>query len=153
MNAGDPNVTQLLRAVSAGDRANVDALMEAIYADLKRIAASHMRRERADHTLQPTALAPQAYVRLLDQHATDWKARAHCFAVASMVIRRILVDHARERAAEKRGGGRARTPFDRVELASNPRSIDLVALDEALGELAAIDERQARIVEMRFFGG
>jgi RNA polymerase sigma factor (TIGR02999 family) len=153
MSGTDPNVTQMLRAVANGDRGQLDALMRVIYEDLRRIAASHMRQERSDHTLQPTALAHEAYVRLLDQRSTDWKDRAHFFALASMVIRRILVDHARERAAEKRGGGRKRTPFDRIELANDPRSLDLVALDEALEELASIDERQARIVELRFFGG
>jgi RNA polymerase sigma-70 factor, ECF subfamily len=153
MGQSPADVTMLLRAAASGERRNIDALMGAIYEDLRRLAVSHMRGERRDHTLQPTALVHEAYVKLVDQRNTDWKDRLHFFAVASRIIRRILVDHARERLADKRGGGRTRIPLDDRDVAVPARDIDLVALDEALAELAELDEQQARIVELRFFGG
>lgn len=153
MDESPVNVTQLLRAVSAGDRRSVDALMAAIYGDLKRLAINHMQGERRDHTLQPTALVHEAYLKLIGQRTTDWKDRVHFFSVASRIIRRILVDHARERGAAKRGGGRGRSDLDLTQIALSGPGIDVIALDEALTELAAIDLRQAEIVEMRFFGG
>lgn len=150
-SAGD--VTQLLRAAASGERQNLDALMAAIYDDLRRLAISHMRVERDGHTLQPTALVHEAYLKLIDQRATNWTDRVHFFAVASRIIRRILVDHARERQAAKRGAGRERVALEQADVFAPASDVDLVALDEALTELAAIDERQAKIVEMRFFGG
>ena len=147
------NVTQLLRAAASGERRDLDALMAAIYDDLKRLAVSHMRAESRDHTLQPTALAHEAYIKLIDQRVTDWRDRVHFFAIASRVIRRILVDHARERLAQKRGGGRERVALEHAEPEAPERGVDLIALDEALAELAQLDERQAKIVELRFFGG
>lgn len=153
MEHSNGDVTQLLRAAASGERADLDALMAAIYADLRRLAVSHMRAERDDHTLQPTALVHEAYIKLIDQRSTEWKDRVHFFAVASRIIRRILVDHAREHLALKRGGGRERVSIDQDALAAPIDGVDVVALDEALAELAAIDERQASIVEMRFFGG
>lgn len=153
MSENDPNLTSLLRAVATGDRQDADALMNAIYGDLKRLAASHLRAERQDHTLQPTALVHEAYIKLIDQRSTDWKDRIHFFSIASRIIRRILVDHAREKQALKRGGGQARVPLEQVEVFVGQPGVDPVALDEALNELAAIDARQAQIVELRFFGG
>jgi RNA polymerase sigma-70 factor, ECF subfamily len=147
------NLTQLLRAAAAGGRGNVDALMAAIYDDLRRLALGHLRSERQDHTLQPTALVHEAYLKLIDQRLTDWKDRAHFFAVASRIIRRILVDHARERGAAKRGGGSSRVAIDDVELAASDEGVDLMALDDALAALAEIDAVQAQVVEMRYFGG
>ena len=146
-------ITRLLHAASDGGREDVDALMVAIYGDLRRIAMSQMNHERGDHTLQPTAVANEAYLRLIDQHSTTWNDRIHFFAVASGVIRRILVDHARSRNALKRGGGARRLPLGTVDPAAADPEVDLVALDEALKELHEINERQARVVEMRFFGG
>ena len=157
MSDASANVTQLLRAAASGDRRDLDALMNAIYGDLRRLAVAHMRAERDDHTLQPTAVVHEAYLKLVDQRNTDWKDRAHFFAVASRIIRRLLVDHAREREAAKRGGGvggRARRiPIEEAELAAPMPDAELVALDEALTELATLSERQAQIVEFRFFGG
>lgn len=147
------NVTQLLRAAASGERRDLDALMGAIYNDLRRLAVSHMRSERDDHTLQPTAVVHEAYLKLVDQRTTDWKDRAHFFAVASRIIRRLLVDHAREREAAKRGGGARRIGLDDADLTAAMPDAQLVALDEALTELAALNDRQAQIVELRFFGG
>lgn len=153
MGESQADITLLLRAASSGERNDLDALMAAIYDDLRRLAVSHMRGERDDHTLQPTALVHEAYMKLVDQRSTDWKDRLHFFAVASRIIRRILIDHARERLAAKRGGGGERLRVDDMDPAAPVPGIDLLALDEALEELAAIDERQAKIVELRFFGG
>lgn len=153
LSEADPNVTRLLQAAASGHRGDLDALMAAIYADLRRLAVVHLRGERADHTLQPTALVHEAYIRLVDQRTTDWRDRAHFFAVASRIIRRILVDHARERLALKRGGAGERLRIDESQLSEPARGLDLIGLDEALTDLAALDERQARIVELRFFGG
>jgi RNA polymerase sigma factor (TIGR02999 family) len=147
------NLTQLLRAAASGERQDLDALISAIYADLRRLAVGHMQSERDDHTLQPTAVVHEAYLKLIDQRATEWKDRIHFFAVASRVIRRILVDHARERLALKRGGGGGRISIEQTEVVAPTRGVDLVALDEALQELDAIDAQQAKIVELRFFGG
>lgn len=153
MSESRDDITLLLRAAASGERADLDALMTAIYADLRRLAVSHMRSERDDHTLQPTAIVHEAYLKLVDQRSTDWKDRLHFFAVASRIIRRILIDHARQRLADKRGGGDTRLRLDDYEPAAPMRDVDLLALDEALAELAQIDEQQARIVELRFFGG
>ncbi len=153
MSDAQANLTSLLRAASSGERDDVNALMAAIYDDLHRLAAGHMRGERRDHTLQPTALVHEAYLKLIDQRSTDWKDRAHFFSVASRVIRRILVDHARGRLADKRGGGQRGLSLHDVEPAAPGAGIDLIALDEALNELQELDPRQAEIVELRFFGG
>ena len=149
-----PNdITQLLRAAASGERGDQEALMKAIYDDLRRLAVSHMSSERPDHTLQPTALVHEAYLKLVGQHSTDWADRLHFFSVASRIIRRILIDHARERRAQKRGGAADRVSMDAVDVPFDDREVDLIALDDALKDLAQIDERQARIVELRFFGG
>lgn len=153
MGDSTADLTHLLRAAGSGQRRDLDALMAAIYDDLRRLAMHHLRGERADHTLQATALVHEAYLKLIDQRSTDWKDRMHFFAVASRIIRRILVDHARERLALKRGGGGERLKIDQIEVAAPLPDLQLVALDEALTELADIDAQQAKIVELRYFGG
>lgn len=153
MGDSEANITQLLHAVASGDRRDMDALLAALYDDLHRLAQKHLRSERPDHTLQPTALVHEAYLRLVDQRSTTWTDRLHFFAVASRVIRRILVDHARADLALKRGGGRTRIPLDDVDLGGGERELDMLALDEALEELTALDAQQAQVVELRFFGG
>ncbi len=153
MSESGADITRLLRTAGSGDRRDLDALMAAIYDDMRRLAVSHLRGERDDHTLQPTALVHEAYLKLVDQRNTDWNDRLHFFSVASRVIRRILIDHARERLADKRGGGASRLRVDNHEVAAPARGVDLLALDEALAELADLDEQQAKIVELRFFGG
>ncbi len=153
MSETSANITALLRAAASGGRDNLDALMAAIYDDLHRLAAAHLRGERPDHTLQPTALVHEAYLKLIDQRSTDWRDRAHFFAIAARVIRRILVDHARQKESAKRGAKRERLPLDQVEPASPETNVDLVALDEALEALNELDPRQSKIVELRFFGG
>ncbi len=147
------DITMLLRAAASGDRRDLDALMAAVYQDMRRLAASHMAAERRDHTLQPTALVHEAYVKLLDQRTTGWKDRLHFFSIAARIIRRILIDHARARQADKRGGEQTRVSLNDHEVATPGQDVDLLALDEALAELARLDEQQARIVELRYFGG
>ena len=151
INSGD--ITLLLRSVASGRREHVDQLMAAIYDDMRRLAQTHLAAERANHTLQPTALVHEAYLKLVNQHSANWSDRLHFFSVASQIIRRILIDHARERKALKRGGSQRPISISMTDVALPSRDLDLVALDEALEELAAIDPRQARIVELRFFGG
>jgi RNA polymerase sigma factor (TIGR02999 family) len=146
-------VTQLLRAWSAGSPDAQEQLLPLVYNELRRRAAGQLRRDRKGHTLQPTALVHEAYVRLLGQRNVDWQSRMHFFALASRMMRRILVDHARARAAAKRPDEALRVTLD-VELASvDPRGCDLLMLDQALSELAALDERQGSIVELCYFGG
>lgn len=151
----DPNadITLLLRAAASGRREHVDLLMNAIYEDMRRLANVHLQAERSDHTLQPTALVHEAYLKLINQHSAQWSDRIHFFAVASQIIRRILIDHARERKALKRGGSAGRFSLTDRDIAAPLRDEELLALDEALAELAEIDPRQARIVELRYFGG
>ena len=157
-NPGSPppqgEVTRLLLAWNAGDRSALESLMPLVYDELRRLAELHFRRERVGHTLQPTAVVHEAYFRLVDQTRVTWKNRGHFFAVASQAMRRILVDHARARAADKRGGGEKRVTLQAVEAAAEPvQELDLLALDEALTRLKALDGGQAQIVELRFFGG
>jgi RNA polymerase sigma factor (TIGR02999 family) len=145
--------TQLLIDLTNGDRSAVDSLLPLIYSELRSLAANYLRRERIDHTLQPTALVHEAYLRLIDQTHVNWQNRAHFFGVAAQMMRRILVDHARAHQAEKRGGEMQKVPIDSgvndpVELPA-----ELIALDEALDELATFDEMKSRIVELRYFGG
>jgi RNA polymerase sigma factor (TIGR02999 family) len=149
-----PAITQLLIAWSDGRREALDDLMPFVYADLRRLAGGYMRREAADHALQPTALVHEAYVRLIDQRQVKWRNRAHFFGVAAGMMRRILVDNARRRRAEKRGGEWERVTLADVEAAANGQAeIDVLALHEALERLAAFDPQQERIVELRYFGG
>lgn len=153
MSAPTPSITLLLHAAASGDRRDLDALMTAVYEDMRRLAVSHMDHERANHTLQPTALVHEAYVKLLDQRSTGWKDRLHFFSIASRVIRRILIDHARSAGAAKRGGSITRVSVEDQDPQAPARDVDLLALDEAMVELARLDEQQARIVELRYFGG
>jgi RNA polymerase sigma-70 factor, ECF subfamily len=150
-------ITVLLAGLRNGDSAAESRLATAVYSELRRIAARYMRRERPDHTLQATELVNDAYMKLMAQDK-DWQNRAHFFAVASSLMRRIPVDHARGRQAEKRGGGAVRLDFENPEAGwglvfSPDRGEQLLALDEALSRLSILDGRQVRIVEMRFFGG
>jgi RNA polymerase sigma factor (TIGR02999 family) len=154
MEDASEGVTQLLQALRAGDRDAEGKLLEVVYGELHRLAARHMRRERADHTLQATALIHEAYVRLIDQRAKDWQNRAHFYGVAAQVMRRILVDYARTHRTAKRGGGQYKVSLDDAPpLMTGEQSDELVALDEALSRLAQFDARQSRVVELRYFGG
>lgn len=148
-------VTQLLKDWNEGDQAALDKLMPLVYAELRRLAKNYLRRERANHTLQPTALVNEAYMRLVDQRNARWQNRAQFFGVAAQLMRRILVDHARLHQAQKRGGSeQVRLSLTNVErLDDRKPDIDLLALHEALNELAQVDEQQSRIVELKFFGG
>jgi RNA polymerase sigma factor (TIGR02999 family) len=139
--------------VKSGDKQALDKLVPVAYAELRRLADSYLRRERTDHTLQPTALVHEAYVRLVDQNQPDYRNRAHFFGVAAQVMRQILVDHARTRNAGKRGGGEAKIPLDSVAEASETHPEAFLDLDFALRKLEERDPRKARVIEMRFFGG
>jgi RNA polymerase sigma factor (TIGR02999 family) len=157
---GDPPadraVTQLLADLRAGRAGAVEQVLPLVYDELREIAARHMRRERPGHTLQATALVHDAFLKLVDQTRVDWQDRSHFFAIASQAMRRILVDHARARAAAKRGAGAVRVSSDDTVLAGGEHPLspeDLLSLDAALCELAALDKDQARIVELRYFGG
>jgi RNA polymerase sigma factor (TIGR02999 family) len=150
--AGAPDVTGLLRAWSAGDNAAGERVIAAVYAELRRQAGRYLRRERRDHTLRPTALVHEAYIRLAAQH-DSWANRAQFFAVAASMMRRILVDHARRRAASKRDGCLTRVALDERVATQPAADVDLLALERALDELAALDPAKARLVELRFFAG
>jgi RNA polymerase sigma factor (TIGR02999 family) len=146
-------VTRLLIRLTDGESAALESLLPLVYAELRRLAASYLRRERPGHTLQPTALVHEAYLRLIDQTQVQWQNRAHFFGVAAQMMRRILVDHARGQQAEKRGGDVTKLSLDENIDVSGERAADLVALDEALDRLAALDPQKSRVVELRFFGG
>jgi len=146
-------VTRLLIRLTEGDNAALDALLPAVYDELRRLAANYLRRERVGHTLQPTALVHEAYLRLVDQTRVEWQNRAHFFGVAAQMMRRILVDHARGQQAEKRGGDVQKISLDENIDVSALRASELVALDEALERLAELDPQKSRLVELRFFGG
>jgi RNA polymerase sigma factor (TIGR02999 family) len=145
-------ITALLDNLRDGDGAAVDALLPFVYDELQALAARQLRRERSAHTLNPTALVHEAYVKLVDQRE-GWRSRAHFFGVAALAMRRILVHYAERRAAEKRGGGAAAVTLVEDGVAREAPAEEVVALDEALGRLATFAERPARVVEMRFFGG
>ena len=145
--------TQILQAISAGDRSDVEELMHLVYDDLRRLACSHLGGDTPRHTLDPTAVVHEVFLKLVDRDEIDWRGRSHFFAVSAKTMRHVLVDHAREKAAQKRGGGRQRIPMaDDIALSPN-REEDVLAVDEALDALAEIDGQRARIVEMRFFSG
>jgi RNA polymerase sigma factor (TIGR02999 family) len=147
------NVTQLLIDLSNGDRDAVDILLPVIYDELRKLAANYLRRERPDHTLQPTALVHEAYLRLVDQTRVNWQNRAHFFGVAAQIMRRLLVDHARRPNAEKRGQNFQKISLDENVDRAVERSTRMIALDDALKALAELDEQKARVVELRYFGG
>lgn len=150
---GQKNISLILKDWSSGKSEAVDRLMPVIYDELKKIAAQYLRKERREHTLQPTELAHEAYLKLIDISNVNWQDRAHFFAVSAQVIRHILVDYARAKATDKRGGAAERIILDEAISSSDERDTDLLALDEALKLLATFDEQQSRIVELRFFGG
>ena len=146
-------VTDLLIELSDGKREVIDEILPLIYGELKRIAANYLRRERSDHTLQPTALVNEAYIKMIDITQVSWQNKAHFIGVAANQMRRILVDHARERNAQKRGGELQIVTLNEEIDKGDEQSADLIALDEALDELAKMDTVKARIVELRYFGG
>ena len=153
MNHLSHEVTELLHQWSSGKRETADKLIPLVYPELRRIAQKYLSKERPNHTLQSTALVHEAYLRLVDQNEVNWEGRAHFFSLATQIMRHILVDHARARSADKRGGHAARLQLEDVGPVLEERSIDLVALDDALQELARIDPRKGQVVELRFFGG
>ena len=149
----DPgNITRLLNAWSGGEKGALEELVPYVYGELRGLAAAYLRRERPDHTLQPTALVHEAYLRLIDQTHIEIDSRAHFFAIAARLIREILVNHARRHKAAKRGHGNKVT-LELAEVSVPEPEVDLLALNEALEKLAALDPRQCRVVELRFFGG
>lgn len=154
MERSESDVTQLLVAWGDGDRAAGDKLLPIVYAELHRRATAAMRRENDGHTLQATALVHEAYMRLIDQRQIEWQNRAQFFGVAAQLMRRILIDHAREHLAEKRGGGAVPITLSGVDaLPGDDTAIEVLALNDALERLSSLDARQARLVELRYFGG
>jgi RNA polymerase sigma factor (TIGR02999 family) len=150
---GSQQITHLLLAWGNGDQGALEALMPLVYDELRKVAARHLRRQRPGHTLQTTALVNEAYLRLIDSSQVQWQNRAHFFAVSATLMRRILVDFARERQNLKRGGGAEQVSLDEALVVAPERSADLLALDEALTRLAKLNPRQAQVVEFRYFGG
>jgi len=152
LNRGE--ITEMLKACSGGNREAMDRLVPLVYKELHRQAHLYLNRERQNHTLQTTALVHEAYLRLIEQRFVDWQNRAHFFGMAANMMRRILVNYAVNRHREKRGGADENLPLEEaLSVASPDRDIDLLALDKALNELAELDERQANIVELRYFSG
>lgn len=148
------NITQLLQEWNSGNSDVLEQLMPLVYEELRRQAVQFLRKERTNHTLQPTALIHEAYLKLIGQKDVEWQNRSHFFALASTLMRRILVDHARERQREKRGGREENLPLEvALNVSGGEKSVDLIALDEALNRLARMNERQARVVELRYFSG
>ena len=146
-------MTEVLQRISGGDPGAVDRLLPLVYDELRALARRELRRERSDHTLQPTALVHEAYLKLARLDRLEWRDRAHFFGAAAGTMRRVLVSHARRKRAEKRGGGAKAVPLENVVLAARERPEDVLALDEALARLADLDSRQAQVVECRFFAG
>jgi RNA polymerase sigma-70 factor (ECF subfamily) len=153
MPSSQIEVTQLLLDWGNGDKAALDKLVPVVYQELRRLAGYYMRRERPGHTLQTSALVNEAYMRLVDYKQMRWQSRAHFFAVAAQAMRRILVEHARKRHFAKRGGGAVQVSLDEAATVSEKQAADLIALDDALTSLEAIDPRKSRIVELRYIGG
>ncbi len=153
LDSGRSSETQLLLAWTAGDRRALDQMLPIVYDELHRLATGYLAHERPDHTLQPTALVHEAFLRLINQREVDWRNRAHFLGVAAGLMRRILVNHARDRSAEKRGGAQERVSLSLVDTPSEEPDVDLIALEEALERLTALDERKAKVVELRFYGG
>jgi RNA polymerase sigma factor (TIGR02999 family) len=146
-------VTQLLVDWGNGNQAALDQLIPLVYTELRQLARRYMRRERPGHTMQTTALIHEAYLRLVDQNQVRWENRAHFLGIAARLMRQILIEHARRRTRAKRGGGAGTISLDEVALVSQARATELLALDDAMERLAAIDPRKSRVVELRFFGG
>ena len=154
MTADSPgDVTQLLGRWANGDRAALDALMSVVYGELRQIAGAYLNRERSGHTLQPTALVHEAWLRLVKQDQPSFEHRKQFFGLAATVMRRVLVDHARSANADKRGGGMVKTTAGVDDALDGSRLLDLLALDQALDQLARANERHARVIELRYFGG
>lgn len=153
MTASPKSITQLLIEWREGDETALDQMIPLVYQELRRLARHYMRRERAGHTLQTSALVNEAYLKLVDHKGMRWQNRAHFYAVASQAMRRILVDHARSRHYAKRGGGVQMVELDEAATVARKQAADLVALDDALTALSEIDPRKSQIVEMRYFGG
>ena len=152
--ASTQELTQLLVQLSEGKSQVVDDILPLIYNELRRLASNYLRRERSDHTLQPTALVHEAYIKLIDQTQVKWQNRAHFFGIAANIMRRILVDYARQHKADKRGGAAEKLPLEEeILIVSEGKSAELLALDEALENLAKIDAQKSKIVELRYFGG
>jgi RNA polymerase sigma-70 factor, ECF subfamily len=149
----DHSISQLLFEVSQGNRDAESALMSQVYAELRRLARKYMRAERVNHTLQPTALVNEAYLRLMGQQGATWQDRAHFFAAAAQLMRHILVDHARAHKAGKRGGEQNQVTLTEGLVSRENKPVEVLALHEALEKLARLDPRQARVVELHFFGG
>ena len=147
------HVTQMLISYGEGDRAALDALLPLVYDELRVIARSYLRQERSDHTLQPTGLVHEAYLRLINQHRVDWHNRAQFFGIAASMMRRILVNHAESKRAQKRGGGIAKVSLDDVAVIFDEDPLDLLALNQVLLQLEQIDKLKSEIVELKFFGG
>lgn len=153
MTPSSQEVTELLVEWGNGSRAALDKLMPIVYEELRRLARRHMRRERDGHTLQTSALVNEAYLKMINEKDMQWQNRAHFFAVAAQLMRMILIDHARARKVAKRGGGAYTVPLDEAVVVSDERAAELIALDDALKALEAVDKRKSRIAELRFFGG
>jgi RNA polymerase sigma-70 factor, ECF subfamily len=147
------DVTLLLTALTRGEQDAASKLIPIVYGELRRLAASYMRRERVDHTLQPTALVHEAYLKLIEQRSANWQSRSHFFGVAAQLMRRILIDHARGHGRQKRGGEQKKVSLDDAFVFSEQQADELLAVDDSLDRLAKVDPRQARVVELRFFGG
>ncbi len=148
-----PTATQILQQLADGDSDAAGRLLPLVYEELRARAAAHFRHQPADHTLQPTALVHEAYLKMIDQTAPQWKDRAHFLAVAATAMRQILIDHARASKADKRGGNWQRVAIDGEAAPADMSELDVLALDDALQQLAKVDSRQARITELRFYGG
>lgn len=153
MNPDCAQVTTLLNDLAKGDDRAASKLIPLVYSELRRLAGSYMRRERPDHTLQTTALVHEAYLKLIEQRSVEWKGRAHFFGIAAQMMRRIPIDHARYHLRDKRGCGAAAVPLEEALAFAPEQSSELIKLDRSLKRLAKLDPRQAKIVELRFFGG
>ena len=152
-DATPASVTQLLIAWGGSERGALDQMLPVVYSELRRLAVHYLSHEPVGHTLQPTALVHEAYLRLIDQRQADWRNRAQFLGLAAGMMRRILVNHARDRRARKRGGGAERVSLSLIEAPSGRPDVELIALEDALERLAALDERKSRVVELKFFGG
>ncbi len=153
MMQAQPNITQVLERWSNGEQSALDELIPLIYKELRRLAGNYIRRERDNHTLQPTALINEVFVRLIDQHDIKWQSRAHFFGISARLMRRILVDHARVHQAAKRGGGHYSLSLNEADRIASQPSVNLLTLHLTLQQLEVLDPQQSQIVELRFFGG